>query len=97
MSEDNNKSKIVAIMTLQEGKSEQFHQITEELIANSRKEAGVVTYKLFKSTENDNEFLFFEEYADKQAMEQHSKSDHFNKFMEAVKPLLAGEPRLEMF
>lgn len=97
MSEANNKSKIVAIMTLQEGKSEQFYQLTEELIANSREEAGVVTYKLFKSTEDDNEVLFFEEYADKEAMEQHSKSGHFNKFMEAVKPLLANEPQLEMF
>lgn len=97
MSVENNKSKIVAIMTLQEGKSEQFQQLTNELIANSRKEAGVVTYKLFKSTENDNEFLFFEEYADKGAIEQHSKSGHFNKFMEAVKSLLAEEPRMEMF
>lgn len=97
MSVENNKSKIVAIMTLQECKSEQFQQLTNELIANSRKEAGVVTYKLFKSTENDNEFLFFEEYADKGAIEQHSKSGHFNKFMEAVKSLLAEEPRMEMF
>ena len=97
MSEENNKSKIVALINLQEGKMEQFYQLADELIENSRKETGIVTYKLFKSTENDNEVLFFEEYADQEAMQQHSKSAHFNKFMEAVKPLLAGEPRLEMF
>lgn len=97
MSVENNKLKIVALMTVQEGKIEQFYQLADELIAETRKEVGTVTYKLFKSTENDNEVLFFEEYADKEAMQQHSQSSHLKKFMQAVKPLLVSEPRLEIF
>lgn len=46
MSVENNKSKIVALINLQEGKMEQFYQLADELIENSRKETGIVTYKL---------------------------------------------------
>ncbi|MBV8637975.1 MAG: antibiotic biosynthesis monooxygenase [Candidatus Eremiobacteraeota bacterium] len=63
--------------------------VLRELRDASRKEPGVLQYDVGRSTENPNVFAFWEVYRDKDALDAHFASEHFQRlFVDTVKPLV---------
>ena len=67
------------------GKRDAFIEAAQPCIAATRREKGCITYRLYKSTENDVDLLYFEIWTDRDALASHAASDHMKAFAEAKK------------
>ncbi|WP_394328399.1 putative quinol monooxygenase [Natrinema salaciae] len=64
---------------------------------SSRKEDGIVEYRVATDVDDENLFRFFEQYEDEAAFGAHAESDHFERFAAELPELLAGEPEVTRF
>ena len=87
---------IVAKLTVQEGKQEEFKAAGAEMVAAVKQnEAGrTLQYTLAQSQKAQNEFYFIEAYADGDAAADHSKTAHMAAFGGKIGGLLAGRPEI---
>ena len=72
-------------------------EMSHEIAEQSRKEAGVIEYRVATDIEDETVIRFFERYEDETALEAHSESDHFAAFASELPELLDGEPTLMRF
>lgn len=91
------KKTIIAQLSIQESKTEEFLNLAHIMVKSSNAEKGCLTYKLMQNTHLLNDYMFFEEYENIEAVNTHNSSAHFNSFLNAVKPLLNKEPIIEIF
>lgn len=68
---------IVAQNTVAADKIDQFKQIAAELVAESRKESGNVSYSLYQDINNPEILSFIEVWKDQAAIDAHNRSPHF--------------------
>lgn len=87
---------VVAKLTVQEGKEEEFKTAGAEMVAAVKaNEAGrTLQYSLTQSMKNSTEFYFIEAYADDDAMAEHGKTAHMAAFGGKIGGLLAGRPEI---
>jgi quinol monooxygenase YgiN len=62
----------------------------------SRAETGCIAYDFYESPSN-NEFLFFEEWADQAALDFHFQTPHFQDFIRQFTELLAQPPNIRVY
>lgn len=72
---------IVAKFTVKEGKVEEFKALAKDLINESRKEAGCISYSLNQDLNNRNVLTFIEKWENKEAIELHNNSTHFTRIV----------------
>jgi quinol monooxygenase YgiN len=75
---------LVVRMKTKEGEEERAVALMGELADASRKEPGCELYIPARDPEDPRSFLFYEQYRDKAAFEEHGASEHFQR-------LAAGE------
>jgi quinol monooxygenase YgiN len=75
---------LVVRMQAKEGEEERAVELIRELAEATRKEPGCELYIPTRDPENPRSFLFYEQYRDKAAFEEHGASEHFQR-------LAAGE------
>ena len=87
---------VVAKLTVQEGKEEEFKAAGAEMVAAVKaNEAGrTLQYTLTQSKKAPTEFTFIEAYADQDAMDAHGKTPHMAAFGGKIGALLAGRPEI---
>ena len=68
---------IVAENYIKQGKVEEFKTMAQELIRESRKERGCLSYNLYEDIHNGNKLTFIEEWKDEDAINNHNKAIHF--------------------
>lgn len=62
------------------------------------KEVGrTVRYSLHVNDDDPHLFMFYEQYADADAVEEHSKTDHFRTIARSLRGLLVGGQELERY
>ncbi|MGH2864996.1 MAG: putative quinol monooxygenase [Solirubrobacteraceae bacterium] len=64
----------------------------QALAAASRGEAGCIDYRLYEDTENEDEFVFVEEWASDEALKQHFRTTHMAEFMRSAPAMLVAAP-----
>ena len=69
-----------------------FLEATEDNAANSRREAGIARFDFLQQADDASRFLLVEVYRNEAAVASHKETAHYNRWREAVEPLLA-EPR----
>lgn len=79
--------KVVAKCLVKTEEISTFKQYTSELIEQSRKEAGNISYALYEDIENPQILTFIEEWRDKEALEQHMTTKHFSEIFPKLKSL----------
>lgn len=85
-----------AKLTIKEGKEGEFEAaMRDKVVAEVRKEAGNHAYTFCKSKENPRVFMFFEEYADDDAVKAHRK--HLGELGVDLGSMLDGAPVLEFY
>ncbi|WP_319372120.1 putative quinol monooxygenase [uncultured Ilyobacter sp.] len=70
---------VVAKSVLKDGKTEEFKNLTKELIEETRKEKGCIEYILYEDIENEGTFTFIEKWEDIDCLKAHFESAHFKK------------------
>jgi quinol monooxygenase YgiN len=89
---------VVAQVRVHEGKEEAFVRAAEELVAYvTEHEPDTLMYVLHRSTSEPRKFLFYEVYADENALARHGASEAMVKFFGKVRGLLSGAPEIETF
>jgi quinol monooxygenase YgiN len=72
----------------------EFNDITDNMIRETRKEDGSVSYKLYKDVKNENVFYFIEEWKDKDAFKAHLREEHLKESIPKLNETLAREMEL---
>ena len=70
---------LVVRMKAKEGEDERAAEIARELAAATREEPGCEAYVPCRDPEDPRSFLFYEQYRDKTAFEEHGASEHFQR------------------
>lgn len=72
-----------------EGQLENVLSLLKEAVAKSSAEAGNLKYQVFQGYDNDHTLMLFEEYIDKEAVDFHRNSAHFQEIIvQKIVPLL---------
>jgi quinol monooxygenase YgiN len=70
---------LVVRMKTKEGEEERAVEVARELAEASRGEPGCEAYNPCRDPEDPRSFLFYEQYRDKAAFEEHGASEHFQR------------------
>ena len=84
------KITVLAKIKAKDGLAETVKQQALALVAPTRSEAGCISYDLHQSTEDENLFMFYENWTSKQALDEHIQSSHLQAFIAKAEELLAG-------
>lgn len=71
---------VSAKVTAAPGKRDEFIRTAQESIAATRKEAGCICYELYASTEHPDKLMYYEQWASREALDNHINSAHMAKF-----------------
>jgi len=87
---------VIAKLTVNEGKEEDFKAAGAEMVAAVKaNEAGrTLSYTLAQSQKAPAEFYFLELYADDAALADHGKTPHMAAFASKLPGVLAGAPEI---
>jgi quinol monooxygenase YgiN len=86
---------LVATITVQDGKGEDFEKVFAELAAKVREnEPGCFLYQLNR-TSDPTVYKVMELYRDAEARTQHGQSEHFKTIGRQMGAFMAGRPQIE--
>lgn len=86
---------LVAKLTVQEGKEQDFIDAMKDVVPAVRAEPGNNAYIMNRSKENPRLFVFYEEYTDQAAFDAHRK--HLGELGVDLRAILDGAPVLEFY
>ena len=89
--------KIVARSVIKPGKKEEFLSLVEELIAESRKEEGCISYDLHEDINSPNCLAFIEEWKDEEAIKIHNASPHFTTIVPKLEELREKNSEVNLY
>ncbi len=87
---------LIAKLPVQEGKMNEALAAFSKLIPEVAKEAGTLLYSLNKDKANPNLLVVVEQYKDKEALNFHSSTPHFQAFAASGSAFLAGKPEISL-
>lgn len=93
----NKTIRVVATVTALADKTTAAQAILQQIITPTRQERGCLNYQLLRNKDNPAEFLFIEEWIDKEAMEAHLTTPHVQEALANVMPLLAMVPHIQKY
>ena len=86
---------LVAKLTVQEGKEQDFIDAMKDVVPAVREEPGNNAYIMNRSKEHSRTFVFYEEYTDQAAFDAHRK--HLGELGVDLRAILDGAPVLEFY
>jgi quinol monooxygenase YgiN len=88
---------VVALLKAKPGKEGELRQALLDLVDPSRGESGCVQYDLHISTDKPGEFLFFEKWVDRAALNAHGQRPHMQALGSRREELLAEAPDIRTY
>lgn len=86
---------VVAKIRVKAGMGAEFEAVAKELeAAVNANEPDCLLYALHKSQEDDNLYVFLEQYKDQAATEFHRKQDHFRTLGRKMGEFMDGPPEI---
>jgi quinol monooxygenase YgiN len=86
---------VVGRVVTDAARRQELESIGQALARASRAEEGCLSYRLYEDTENENEFVFVEEWDSQQALERHFATPHIAEFMRAVPSAVVAAPEVK--
>ncbi len=93
----NPKLRVISTLEVKEGMKQEALDLLLSLIELAKKEEGNVSYDLYVSTENPNEFLGDHLWSSKEAFDKHYNSQELRKDLEAMKNLSAKPVHIKTY
>ncbi len=88
---------LIVHMTAKSDALEEFKQLLLAMTEETRKEPGCVQYIAHQSTENPQNFAFYEQYTDEAALQSHRESPHFARYIKGGIDALVVSRTRELF
>ena len=88
---------ILASFEVKNDKLSDFIKLCNELIEESCKEEGCVSYHLQQNTERENYLVFVEEWKSNEAIEKHNSSEHFTRIVPSLVEMCETAPVIQTF
>lgn len=76
--------KVVAKGTYQDDKVDEVIELYKELVVETRKEDGCISYSLFRDIKNRSILTMIEEWESQEALDAHMKTEHFTRIIPIV-------------
>jgi quinol monooxygenase YgiN len=73
-------------------KREAFLRVALAGVSASRGDPGCINYGVFEDGENENAFVFIEEWESNEALKEHFATAHIREFMQAIPDTLVAPP-----
>jgi quinol monooxygenase YgiN len=83
---------VVGRVTTDDEKRERMIEVAQTVARASREEAGCINYRVYEDTEQPNDFVFVEEWADDAALQAHFATPHIAEFMGSILEAIVGAP-----
>ena len=82
---------IIVKWRIKDSETARILELLPELIVESRKEPGTVSYTIYQSENDPNELILHEVYLDAAALESHKRSEHYQRIvLKGIVPHLAS-------
>lgn len=88
---------VTATLRAQPGKEAELEAVLRRLVEHTQGEEGTLAYALHRSAEDPAVYLFYERYADQEALQRHSSSDGFRALGRELAPFLAERPQITRY
>ncbi|MEP7057685.1 MAG: putative quinol monooxygenase [Caldimonas sp.] len=88
---------VMARIVVKPESAEEARAILLQLVAASRREAGCVSYELFRRPDAPHVFQTFEAWSDQAAADAHMKTPHIAAAIAAAAPMFASAPEIVVF
>ena len=88
---------ILASFKVKNDKLSDFISLCNELIEESHKEKGCISYHLQQNTERENHLVFIEEWESNEAIKQHNASRHFTRIVPLLVEMCESAPIIQTF
>ncbi len=75
---------VAALITIVEGKGDEFQGRFKELATKVRKEPGAITYVLHRMIDNPEKFFVFEQWENEEALKLHGSTAYFKEYRQAT-------------
>jgi (4S)-4-hydroxy-5-phosphonooxypentane-2,3-dione isomerase len=72
---------VIATWTAKPGRGRELQEIIERMTPLSLNEKGCLMYQGHRSTTEDGVFVIYEQYRDSDALEKHTASQHFQRYV----------------
>ncbi len=88
---------LVAIAQAKPGKEEILQETLLALVPQTRQEAGCINYDLHRSLSKPGVFVFYENWADREALQKHGKMPYMADLRSKMADLLAEPLQIELY
>ena len=88
---------VVAKLKARSGEESKMAEALKTMVSKVAKEEGTLIYTLHQAQNDPTQFLFYEKYADADALKAHSSTPYFKELFGILEPLLDGAPEIEMY
>lgn len=82
---------------IQKDKIKEYKELIFELIDETRKEEGNITYTLFEDKENVGEYVLIEEWKDEESLKKHFETVHFKTIVPRIEKLHTKESVVNVY
>ena len=79
---------ICALITVADGKGDEYQEKFKELAPKVRKDPGAITYVLHRNINDPNQFFVFEQYENQEAIKYHGSTEHFQAYRKETADLV---------
>jgi quinol monooxygenase YgiN len=96
MRESMMKKIVLARIYIKNRSAEDFKKHAAVIIKKTRTEKGCLFYSLYQDITRPNEFIFYEEYADQNALDIHFNSEYLKTFRAGIGNMMSKESVVEV-
>jgi quinol monooxygenase YgiN len=89
--------KVVAKNFAQEDKVKEIIELCEELVEMTRKEKGCIKYEMYQDEQDATILTMIEEWENRQALDDHLKSEHFTRIVPMMGKLMVKEVDMNVY
>ena len=86
-----------ALMKAKEGSADDLAGVIRNFEPKFQQVPGCAMYKVVKRLDDDNLFLFYEQYETVEAAAGHTESPLFQEMTDAMEPYLDGDPEVYLY
>lgn len=88
---------IVARLKARPGKRAQFIASARHIVETTRNEPGNISYELYASIDDEEIFIFLEEWKDSASLATHVKTPQFAELGKLIQEYTAEKPRIKKY
>lgn len=88
---------VVARIKAKPGMEKEVLEALTGLVASTRQEEGCICYLLHRSADDPAQFIFYENWSGKEALQRHMESPHFLAWRDRAAALLAEPPEVSLW